>query len=169
MRCSASANCSTAAPQDRPQPPCSMPDQPCAAGAWKTSLAAPRLTRCWATQTTQGPFRHILAGPLRALRQILAGPLRALRQILAGARAPPSNYGRHRRPVKFRGALGPLLSPSASRLDDRDSPRGQQVLSKRCTYVGLLVHRRVFLRRRPLLPRQRHTTPTPLRVPCMVP
>ena len=89
-----------------------MPDQPCAAGAWKTSLAAPRLTRCWATQTTQGPFRHILAGPLRALRQILAGPLRALRQILAGPRAPPSNYGRHRRPVKFRGVLGPLLSPS---------------------------------------------------------
>ena len=43
----------TAAPLRRRTDHSHHADQPCAAGAWKTSLAAPHLTRCWATQTTQ--------------------------------------------------------------------------------------------------------------------
>ena len=44
----------------------------------------------------------------------LKGPTAAsecYRQFFSGPRAPPSNFSRRWRPVKFRGALGPLLSP----------------------------------------------------------
>ena len=65
----------TAAPLRRRTDHSHHADQPCAAGAWKTSLAAPRRTRCWATLHTD----H--TGPLSS-------------NFSRSSQGPPSNFSR---------------------------------------------------------------------------